>query len=625
MWKKLMTQIIFDIEANGFNPDKIHCLVYTRGNGDGYTGVTSYEDIKHSLDGASTIIGHNIFRYDIPAIRKITKWSGYPKVVDTLALSWYLYPKRARHNLDSWGKDFGIEKPEVEDWENGSVADYLHRCTEDVKINELLWKKQWRDLRQIYDTDEEAWKLIHYLSFKMQCAADQEEVRWKLDEKTCQNNLEKLSKKYEEHYLALEKAMPPIKIFQVRRRPAKPYKKDGTRSALGEKWFALLNERGLPEHHTDEISIEVGEEKPNPNSNPQVKDWLYSLGWVPRTFKYDRNKETNEFREIPQIRKEVDGSKVLCDSVLELAKKEPGILHLEEVTVLSHRIGILKGFLESVDEEGYVQAQIQGLTNTLRFKHRVVVNLPGVNRAYGKEVRECLIAPEGYELVGSDMSGLEERTKHHYMYPHDPMYVDEMQEADFDPHMDIGLVAGMVTEEQVEARKNGDKSFEGVRHDCKQVNYSCTYGVTPRGIVRNTGMQLKRARVLHKSFWKRNWALKAIANECVTKQALGLEWLYNPVSGFWYELRWEKDKFSTLNQGTGVYCFDSWVYEVKEQGWKICGQFHDEIIIPKKKGVGDKRIKTSLKMAIHKVNEQLKLNRELDVDVQFGGTYADIH
>lgn len=621
-----MKQIIFDVEADGFTPTLIHCLVYTQGGGDGYTGVIKYEDIKGALDGATTIIGHNILRYDVPSLRKITGWAGKPRMVDTLPLSWYLYPKRHAHNLDSWGKEFGVEKPKVVDWDNQSIEVYLNRCTEDVKINEILWRKIWADLMEIYDTEDEAWALINYLTFKMQCAADQEEFRWKLDVEKCQANLDKLSALYEKDFVALAEAMPKVDIIQRKERPKNCFKKDGTPSTFGGRWFALLKEKGLPEDHDEPIEIVTGQEDPNPNSNVQIKNWLYDLGWVPQTFKYDRNKETNEFREIPQIRRDDgDGSKELCPSVFKLTKEAPGIKHLASITVLSHRIGILKGFLVSVDKEGYVQAQIQGLTNTLRFKHRVVVNLPGVNKAYGKEVRECLVAPEGYELVGADMSGLEERTKHHFMYPHDPMYVDEMQEEDFDPHMDIGLIAGMVTAEQVEARKNGDRSFEAIRHDCKQVNYSCTYGVSPKGIVRNAGLKLKTAKLLHKSFWKRNWALEAIAKECKTKKALGLTWLYNPVSKFWYELRYDKDKFSTLNQGTGTYCFDKWTAEVKKMGFLVCGQFHDEIIFPKAHAMPKEFVTVSLKNAIKAVNDNLKLNRPLDVDVQFGETYADIH
>ena len=37
-----------------------------------------------------------------------------------------------------------------------------------------------------------------------------------------------------------------------------------------------------------------------PNSSAQVKDWLFSLGWNPQTFKYIKEDDGSE-REIPQI------------------------------------------------------------------------------------------------------------------------------------------------------------------------------------------------------------------------------------------------------------------------------------------------------------------------------------
>ena len=50
-----------------------------------------------------------------------------------------------------------------------------------------------------------------------------------------------------------------------------------------------------------------------------------------------------------------------------------------------------------------------------------------------------------------------------------------------------------------------------------------------------------------------------VASKARTRDLFGSTWLYNPVSEFWYSLRSDKDRFSTLNQGTGVFCFDSWV------------------------------------------------------------------
>ena len=51
-----------------------------------------------------------------------------------------------------------------------------------------------------------------------------------------------------------------------------------------------------------------------------------------------------------------------------------------------------------------------------------------------------------------------------------------------------------------------------------------------------------------------------------------------------------------------------------------------EIIAPCFNAEFDKQqLKIKLKESIKEVNQELKLNRELDIDVQFGLSYADIH
>lgn len=103
-----------------------------------------------------------------------------------------------------------------------------------------------------------------------------------------------------------------------------------------------------------------------------------------------------------------------------------------------------------------------------------------------------------------------------------------------------------------------------------------------------------------------------------------MKWLFNPVSELWYSLRHEKDRFSTLNQGTGVWCFDTWVKHVKHNGPPLIGQFHDEVILLLKKGNRERATK-HLREAMRKTNEELKLNRELECSIDFGESYADIH
>ena len=56
----------------------------------------------------------------------------------------------------------------------------------------------------------------------------------------------------------------------------------------------------------------------------------------------------------------------------------------------------------------------------------------------------------------------------------------------------------------------------------------------------------------------------------------------------------------------------------------ILGQFHDESINQVK--IGDESDHTAtLNWAIEKVNQELKLNVDLGIDVQYGNTYSEIH
>ena len=623
---------VFDIETDGFDYTKIHCLAVQAKDKLGST--CSYKNMKKYFSKAKIVVGHNIIRFDIPAVEKMLGIKVKAKLVDTLALSWYLEPKRPTHGLEDYGEEFGVPKPKVTDWEGLTPEEYKHRCEEDVKINTQLWEKQWAKLLRMYDTEEEAWKLVDYLMFKMACAREQEERGWLIDIPKATELRERLSAAYEDAVRQLEEAMPRVACHSTKIKPKKCYKQDGTLSAYGVAWFDLLREHDVPENHdlVDEVTYVSSYKEPNAASDPQVKAWLYNLGWIPCTFKFKRNKETGDLKQIPQVRRKNDDNEPeLTPSVERLCEDNPAVSLLREVGVVKHRLDVVKGFLENADENGYIQARMQGFTNTLRIKHRVAVNLPGVDKPYGTELRGCLIAPEGYELCGSDMAALEDRTKQHYMYPHDPEYVETMLEEGYCPHVDIAVLAGFLTKEQEARHKTGEfidkedkKTIKNGRKIAKPVNYGGVYGQGPEGLARETGMPLSQAKGLNTVYCQRNWAVKAIAEEQVVRQFNGEKWLKNPVSGFWYSLRSEKDRFSTLNQGTGVFCFDSWVMELKKKGIPLIGQFHDEVIALIKKGKRERCV-AAFKDAIHKVNQKLKLNRELDIDVQFGDNYSEIH
>ena len=624
-----MLEAVFDLEGDGFKPTKIHCVAM-QVKGKIYDEV-DYDRERSFFSKADVLIGHNIVRFDIPIVERILGIKVKARLVDTLPLSWYLYPKRLKHGLADWGEDFGVPKPPIEDWDNLPIEEYVNRCREDVRINTKLWNKIWKDLMKLYGDEEKAWRLIDYLTFKMDCAREQEASRWLLDQDHCVKTRDKLVALKQEKTKELAAAMPKVPKYGKFKKPPKCYKLNKEMSEAGKTWFALLEREGLPADTEGVVEAIVEVKEPNPGSHPQVKDWLYGLGWEPETFEFKRDKATGDVRKIPQIN--LKEGKGVCPSIKKLFHKEPGLAVLEGLSILTHRIGVLNGFLANVDEDGYVQAKIQGLTNTLRFKHRVVVNLPGIDKPYGADIRACLVCPEGYELGGSDMKGLEDRTKQHYMWPHDPDYVSSMLEDDFDPHIDIAVFAGLMSEEDGNAYKGADKEFEKtpmykalkvIRAVGKKGNYTAVYGAGAAAIARSIGRPLSEGERFKDAYWKRNWSVLAIAEEQLVKKVLGGMWLYNPVSQFWYNLRYEKDRFSTLNQGTGVYCFDRWIMEFRKRRPQLTGQMHDEIIVTIKKGHREELTKL-LKEAVAVVNDELKLNRELDISVEFGDSYASIH
>jgi hypothetical protein len=222
------------------------------------------------------------------------------------------------------------------------------------------------------------------------------------------------------------------------------------------------------------------------------------------------------------------------------------------------------------------------------------------------------------------MSSLEDTTKQHYMFNFDPEYVKEMRTPGFDPHLDIALLAGILTKEQVEEHKSGKKKYNKERKQAKVVNFSSVYGAGAPKIALTSGMSLKEAKKLHEIYWKRNKSVKQVAEACVVKQVGTKKWLKNPVSGFWYSLRAEKDRFSTLNQGTGVYCFDTYVKHCRKAGIKVSLQMHDEILFRLLEGNKESVIEI-LNNAIKQVNEEIKLNIPLGISMDFGLNYADCH
>lgn len=656
-WKKAT---VADLESDGFLDvaAKLHVLGFQMNEKDirTFNGTSESSRIvkffQWHMENEIPIVMHNGISFDIPLMEKLFSIDlSKLMLIDTLALSWYLNFDRRTHGLGTFHEDYGIEKPAVEDWSDQPYEVYQNRVCEDVKINQALWKDLKRRLIEMYTTskieidsgsvggkrvnedeviaidelvglsvEEHINRILTFLMFKMDCARLQEKTRWEVDTELLFDSEKKLEAIVNETTLALEAVMPRVPQYTKKEAPKKPFKKDGTLSAKGTKWKELLEVYEAKE--VDEFgTLKVedtetkgvfkalsGYDEPKASSPAQVKALLYSHGWVPTSFRYEKdevafnawiarkpkegshNSKWSEWknskpeeRAIPQISVGGEDGKELCESVLELADEVPAIRKYAEYNVAKHRLGVIKGFIRDIKDGKWLQARIGGLTNTLRVQHREIVNLPGVDKPHGELIRGGLVAGEGKILLGSDMSSLEDRVKHSLMLPHDPEYVATMQEEDFDPHILMALTAKMISQKEFDDFKRGEKSSnaKAARKKGKTTNYASVYNAGSAKIAQAAGVSLKEGKTLHEAYWKLNWSVKAIAEEqVVIKDSRGRKWLVNPINGFCYALRSEADRFSTLAQGSGSYFFDMWVDNIlteteRRYGKKtLTGSFH---------------------------------------------------
>jgi hypothetical protein len=479
----------------------------------------------------------------------------------------------------------------------------------------------------MHDFSPDLERFLRYLAFKQDCVWHQYMNPVRLDYDKAVECRDVLLSQQEEKVSLLTEVMPKVKKMKWQNKPKRTHKKDGSLSVAGTNWFKACKENGLnpaskAAKEADKLKVFSHWEDPNPNSPDQVKDWLFSLGWKPCTFKYVKEDDGSE-RKIPQVRK--DGE--LVPSVEVLIEDNPELEHLAGLTVIQHRLGIFKGFIEcAIDQDGkyYLRAEIGGLTNTLRFKHKKpLVNLPGVEREWGEEIRSCLIADDGEVFVGADLVSLEDTTKRHLIKPLDPDYVEEMSQPGYDPHLSLALYTGEITQDEYDNySENPDKRLASIRKAYKVTNYSAVYGVGAPKLAREMGISVGRAKDLLEGYWRKNWAVKKVAEQQYTKDVAGYTWLKNPVSGFWHQLRYDKDRFSTTNQSTGVFIFDSWLARARLRGYMGMYQSHDETARSSTDPEYDLK---ALEWAIEKLNQDLKLNVEFHIDCKTGQNYAEVH
>ena len=614
-------KLIFDLEANGLDPDIIWCLVgydldskktFIFGGPEGIWAER--HDIRALFSSATELIGHNILYYDLPVLHKLGILPSsftYHKATDTLIMSQLFQhdrpiPKGARtpHGLEAWGIRNNIPKPEYEDWSE-YTDEMLQRCKMDVKNNVITYK------RLMYEKEVKLaqwdWTLALKTEHKVaQIQRQQEENGWYFDSEWAKACVQDLQEKCDELYsqisphLHKELIVDETKVKGEYKHVRKPFLKSGAYSGSVVDWLKRW------EIDDDDQSLVGGPftrvhfEQLDLNRTQKLKDQLLELGWEPTEYNYN----DDGVRTSPKITE---------DSLASLGGDLGS--NIRHWVVYRHRKSQIEGWLNAVRRDSRIPARGNPLgAVTRRYTHKTVVNVPKADPSviYGYEMRRCFIAAPGYKLVGVDADGLELRMLAHYM--NDPEYTKAVVHGSKEDGTDVHTInqhaAGLPT-----------------RDDAKTFIYALIYGAGDAKIGKIIDGTSEDGSCLKATFFKQMPALERLMTQ-VKKAAKSGH--VTSLDGGRLILRNQHKALNTLLQGGGAIVMkiallflNKWV-EKNALDVKFVGNIHDEI----QAEVAEHHVrqyKILAEKAIQKAGEFLELNVPLSGEAIEGDSWAETH
>jgi len=369
-------KVILDIETDGFNPSKIHCIVAK----DIDTNTITIFDpermysFKNWAKDVDTFIMHNGLSFDAPILNRLLNAEILPgNIIDTLILSQLFNPIREKgHGLKAWGEKLNMLKGgEGVNFlvYNRAMLDY---CKQDVEITHAVYNELKKESKGF---SKESIDLEHDIRLILD---QQEKNGFAFDIRKAQELLAKLKDDvYDLEQWSLEEFDPTIVEMKTK---------------------------------TKEIPFNIG-------SRQQIADRLMKRGWKPKQYTDKKNIIINE-------------------TVLKTIKEPELKLTAERFSkyfLLQKRAVMVESWIEACDDTNRVHGRVMTLrTVTGRMAHNSpnMAQVPAVYSPYGKDCRGLwtISDPMKYKLVGTDASGLELRCLAHYL--NDTNYTDEILNGD---------------------------------------------------------------------------------------------------------------------------------------------------------------------------------------------------
>lgn len=586
-------RLIFDLETDGLMDavSRIHCIVaYDPDTHTQYRfDPTQIEQALSLFGDAEELIGHNIMAYDLPVIEKITKWRYFGKTTDTLVISrliWsdlqerdYIrhqkgeYPSSliGSHSLKAWGVRLGKHKGsfnETTDWKEYS-PEMLEYCANDVMVTLELFNKI-----QEKDYSAEAIELEHDIH---RICLQQTKHGFPFD---------------------IQKAVELYAMLQDKR--------DALKKKLEEVFGSWWESAGefTPKVTRGDYSAGCPMTKIrwvtfNPSSRDHIAKKLMEKGWKPKVFT-----ETNQ----PKVDEAVLNSlpypeaKLLCEYLL-----------------VEKRIGQLAEGRQSwlkLEREGHIHGQVTtmgAVTSRCTHQNPNMAQVPSVKAAYGKECRSLFYAPEGWKLMGCDVSGLELRCLAHFMARYDG-----------------GEYGRILLEEDIHTA-NQQAAGLPTRDNAKTFIYGFLYGAGDEKIGKIIGKGAREGKKLKEAFLGKLPALNKLREGVVAASGRGF---IRGLDGRIMPIRASHAALNTLLQGAGAIICKRWVVIfhqlLREHGftdgvdYKQVAFVHDEIQVLVKEEYADKIGQLCIK-AIKQAGEHYGLRIALDGEFKFGANWAETH
>jgi len=184
-----------DIETDGLNPTKIHCIVCKLLGTDNYyefsaeSNLQTDDFLEFCMDEDGFVF-HNGVDFDLPVLSRLVPGFSFEvmpelgklhstfcgkkvELIDTMVDSKWLYPDRPMpegcpekifnpltglynnvgpHSLNAWAFRVDGTKPQIHDWLNLPIKEYLHRCKEDVIVTERVCYALTNEMKDYHRT-----------------------------------------------------------------------------------------------------------------------------------------------------------------------------------------------------------------------------------------------------------------------------------------------------------------------------------------------------------------------------------------------------------------------------------------------------------------------------------------